>query len=105
MEEFLKEDRLMRIVNYGFSFRKRHTECIFWQSKLSTFTAYCYTKGSMFKMIMLSLLLKISDHDRVAFMSCLQKVVEKTECKHVKSTRMFMFGVMEWVHNLDPTLF
>ena len=48
---------------------------------------------------------KSSDHDRVAPMSCLQKVVHKIERMHKNHTRKFVFGVTEWGHNLDLAIY
>ena len=38
-------------------------------------------------------------------MSRLQNVVHKIEHMHKKRTRIFIFGVMEWSHNLDLTIY
>ena len=46
-----------------------------------------------------------SDHDRVASVSCLQKVVHKLEHMHEKHTRMFMFRIMESGNNLDLAIY
>ena len=68
------------------------------------FTACCYTKSPANNDVRNDIIVvtENSDHDRVASMSCLQKVVHKIEHMHVKR---FMFGAMKCGLNLDLTLY
>ena len=75
---------------------------------LRTFTVCCYAKSPNNNDVRKDNVIVVtesSNHDKVASMSCLQKVVHKIEHMHEKDTRIFMFGVMEWGPNLDLAIY
>lgn len=73
---------------------------------LSIFTTVCYRKPEN-KVIHNSLIVvtERTDHDRVASMSCLQKVVDEIEQKHKNATISCSYGAMGWELNLDRDLY
>ena len=91
----------MHIINSTLFFLKTK-KAYFGNQCFRIFTACCYTKSPDNNDIRndhVIVVTESSDHDRVAFISCVQKVLHKIKHMHKKCTRMFMFGMMEWGHN------
>ena len=90
MKDSLKDDDLMVQVDFAESYRNEQQDAIqrayFGNQCFSIFTACCYSKVTgKIKNDNVVIVTERSDHDRVASMSCFQKVVEEIERKHRKS--------------------
>ena len=87
---------------YKITSKTPYKKAYFGNQCFRIFTACCYTKSINNNDVRndnVIVVTESSDHDRVASISCLQKVIHKIKHMHKKRTRMFMFGVMEWSHN------
>ena len=92
MKASLSESDLMLHVNFGESYKNDQQDATqsayFGNQYFRIFTACCYAKSLLTKleMTMSSLLPKVpTDHDRVAPLSCLQKVVHRIKHMHEKT--------------------
>ena len=90
MKESLTNDDLMVQVDFAESYKNEHQNAIqsayFGNQCFSIFTACCYSKVSeKIKNDNVIIVTERSEHDRVASMSCLQKVVQEIESKYSKS--------------------
>ena len=90
MKKSLTNDDLMVQVDFAESYKDEHQNAIlsdyFGNQCFSTFTACCYSKVSeKTKNDNVIIVTERSEHDRVASMSCLQKVVQEIESKYSKS--------------------
>ena len=111
----LSENDLLLHVDFAKSYKNDQQDTIqsayYGNQCFRIFTACFYAKSPNNNDVRNDIVVVItgsSDHDRVACMICLQKVVHEIEHMHEKKktyARMFTLGVMEWGHNLDLTIY